>query len=283
MSKLLRNMCSAAVVAVLATTVSAVDHPSADTVVASVNGENITLGELILVREGLPQQYAQLPNDVLLDGIVEQLIQQVVLSQSLKGDLPTRVRIALTNETRMLKASNVIETLISGSVNEAAIQAAYDAEYADTTPGKEYNASHILVETETEALSLIEQQQGGADFAELARGHSTGPSGPSGGELGWFGEGMMVPAFEDAVKILAVGAVSQPVKTQFGWHVILLNETRPLAAPALEKVREQLADKLGQKIILAKVNELTEAATIDRSGLETLDPELLSNIELLKD
>ena len=74
--------------------------------------------------------------------------------------------------------------------------------------------------------------------------HSTGPSGPSGGELGWFGPGMMVPPFEEAVMAMEVGAVSEPVETQFGWHVITLNDTRSQAAPPLDEVREELAEEI---------------------------------------
>lgn len=279
MSKLLRNLLSATFLTLAAGGASA--EPGADTVVASVNGENITLGHMIMVRNALPQQYAQLPNDVLFPGILDQLIQQTALAQSLEGELPRRVTLTLENEERSLKASEVIEKIVAGAVNEASIKAAYEADFAASMPGREYNASHILVETEETANSLVTELDSGADFAELAKNKSTGPSGPRGGQLGWFGEGAMVPQFEEAVKGLEVGAISKPIQTQFGWHVILLNETRLLDTPPLEEVRAELEEKVRMAAVEKAVDELTKAAKVDKSPSMDLDPSVLSNIDLL--
>ncbi len=240
MQKPLTFLASLALVATFAMPVAAQDEAALDTVVATVNGTDITLGHMIIARATLPEQYLQLPDEVLFQGILDQLVQQTALADTFEGDLPARVTLSLQNEERSLTAGEVIEQVMSADVDDAAIQAAYDETYANQEAGDEYNASHILVETEEEAKALKEQLDGGADFAELAREKSTGPSGPSGGSLGWFGEGMMVPSFEAAVKTMEPGAVSDPVQTQFGWHVIKLNETRKTEAPALETVREEL-------------------------------------------
>lgn len=282
MSKLLKNLLSATAFCVAASAVAAEDQANADTVVATVNGEAITLGQMIMTRDALPPQYAQLPNTVLFPGILDQLIQQAALAQTMTGETPKRVQIALENEERTLKAGVVIEKVIAGAINEAAVTAAYDAEYVGAKPGIEFNASHILVETEDEAHALITELQGGADFAQLAQDKSTGPSGPGGGKLGWFGEGAMVPPFEEAVKQLEVGKVSKPVKTQFGWHVIMLNETRMLDTPPLEEVREEIEEQLRVQAVEAKIAELTSGAQIDRSVGDGLDPNLISNIDLLE-
>ncbi len=282
MSKLLKNILSATALCIVATNVSAEDQVGADTVVATVNGEAITLGQMIMTRGTLPQQYAQLPNSVLFPGILDQLIQQTALSQTMKGEIPKRVQVALENERRTLMAGVVIEKVIAGAVSEAAVQAAYEAEFVGAKPGIEFNASHILVESKEQANALLEELENGADFAQLAKDKSTGPSGPGGGKLGWFGEGAMVPAFEEAVKQLEVGKVSQPVPTQFGWHVIMLNETRMLDTPPLEDVREEVEEKLRIKAVEGKIAELTRGAQIDRSGGEALDPNLISNIDLLE-
>ena len=105
--------------------------------------------------------------------------------------------------------------------------------------GEEFKARHILVDSQGKAIELIEELKAGADFAALAAEHSTGPTGPNGGDLGWFGANAMVAPFSEAVQAMENGAFSQePVQTQFGWHVILREDTRPVEPPTLESVRE---------------------------------------------
>ena len=220
------------------------EEVTADKVVATVNGTDITLGEMIAAAETLPDQYKNLPDDVLYDGILQQLIQQTALSQSLEGTPPKRIDFAVTNERRTLRAGTVIDRIVEKAVTDEAIQAAYKEKYANAEPSKEFNASHILVETREEAEAIRKELEDGADFAELAKEKSTGPSGPNGGSLGWFGPDMMVKPFEDAVVDMEPGQVSEPVETQFGWHVIKLNETRLKDAPKLDDVREELKAQL---------------------------------------
>ena len=139
-----------------------------------------------------------------------------------------------------------------------------------------------MVETEEDALAVKAEIEGGADFAEVAKEKSTGPSGPSGGSLGWFGPGMMVPAFETAVAELEVGGISAPVKTQFGWHIIKLEDKRSKEAPAMEEVKAELETQVRQIKAQAMIEELTAAATVDRTAAEGIDPTVLSNIGLLE-
>ena len=250
-----------------------------NTVVATVNGQDITVGHMIVLREGLPEQYQSLPDDVLFDGILEQLVQQTVLSQ--KADEPGPVvELQLENEKRTLLAGTAMKSLIDDQMTDEAIQTAYDEKFADAEPTKEFNASHILVESEDEAKALVTELEGGADFAELAKEKSTGPSGPNGGELGWFGPGMMVKEFEDAVIGMEPGAVSAPIQTQFGWHVIRLNETRMQDAPPLEEVRAEIADELQQKLIADTLATLTDEAEITRNEAE-IDPAIIRNLDLV--
>jgi|TARA_B110000503_G_C7110692_1_gene397970 peptidyl-prolyl cis-trans isomerase C len=272
-------LASAALALVLTTSAQA---QSASDVVATVNGTAITLGEMIITRAQLPQQYQALPNDVLFEGILEQLIQQQLLADQLEVE-PSRVAIALANEARSLRAGEVITEITETAVSEVALQAAYDAQFADAAPATEFSAAHILVETEEEALAVKADIDGGADFAETARNVSTGPSGPNGGDLGWFSAGMMVAPFEEAVMALEAGDVSNPVETQFGWHVIKLNETREQELPTLDSMREELTGALQSAAIETRLAELQEAAEIALPDEGAFDPELLINLDLLKD
>ncbi len=255
---------------------------TAGTVVATVGDTEITLGEMIITRAQLPQQYAQLPDDVLFAGILDQMIQQQLLADGLT-ETPARVNYAIQNETRSLKAGEVINTITNTAVTEEAIQAAYDERYADAEPSTEYNASHLLVETEEEALAAKARIDAGEDFGDVAREVSTGPTGPNGGNLGWFGAGQMVPEFEATVMALAVDEVSEPVKTQFGWHVVKLVETRNSEAPALDDVRQEIFGEIQEAAIQARLKELTDATQVVRPEDGAFDPALLNNLDLLGD
>jgi len=271
-----------ALAALLVLPLPAIASPHANTVVAVVNGEEITLGHMILSRATLPAQYQQLPPDVLYNAILDQLIQQTALKQALHGEVPRYVELSLENEARSLLAADVIENVMEKSSHEEDLLAAYDAEYSTGDGGDEFNASHILLESEEEANVIKLELDAGANFATLAKERSTGPSGPSGGELGWFSKGRMVPAFEEAVLKLKSGEISAPVQTQFGWHVIILNERRKTAAPEFEAVREELATRLQNLAVEARVNELTTAAKIERPVIEDLDPAILQNLDLVR-
>ena len=277
-------LASAAVFALTTGMAAADSHAeaTANTVVASVNGSDITLGQLIMLRSQLPENYQQLPDDVVFNGLIEQLINQQLLGDTLEVQ-PNRIDIALTNELRSLRAGEVVNNIRQAGVSEDALQAAYDARFADVEPNSEFNASHILLDTEEEAIAVKEVIDGGADFAETAREKSTGPSGPSGGELGWFGPGMMVAPFEEAVLTLEAGEVSDPVQTQFGWHIVKLNETRMTALPTLDDLRADLTNEIQQNMLTAKITELTEAAEITLPEEGQFDFALIRNLELLED
>ncbi|HBM61788.1 MAG TPA: peptidylprolyl isomerase [Citreicella sp.] len=256
---------------------------TADTVVATVNGQDITLGNMLAIRANLPEQYQQLGDEVLWDGILDQLVQQSVLAQDEKAEETRRVQVALENERRALLAAEVVAAIARDAMTDDAVQAAYDAQYAGAELGTEYNASHILVETEEEAQAIAEEVKGGADFATVAREKSTGPSGPNGGELGWFGPGMMVEEFQQAVEGMEVGAVSDPVQTQFGWHVIKLNEERAMEAPALDSVRAELEMQIQQEAVKSYIDEKLAAAEVTRTPSTEVDPSALSNMQLLEE
>lgn len=268
-----------AVMAVLAAPVWA-EGETAETVISTVNGVTITLGEMVALRESLPEQYQSLPDDVLFNGILEQLVQQELLRQSVT-DLSPRDKATLENDERGYVSGVAIESVVVTAVTDEALQAAYDARFKDAKPQTEYNAAHILVETVEAAEKLKADLAAGADFAELAKANSTDTgSGANGGDLGWFGLGVMVKPFEDAVVTAKVGEVTGPVQSDFGQHLILVKETRIAENPPLDQIRDELAAQIENAAIEAKVKELTDAATITREG-EGIDPTILKNSALI--
>lgn len=258
-------------------TETALPEANADTVVATVNGTAITLGHMIVLRNNLPAQYQQLPGNVLFKGILEQLVQQTALAQSVEPRMTQRDRLAIENDTRGYLSGIALAEVAIAAVSDEALQKAYEAKYSEQT--KEYNAAHILVPTLEEAQKLKDEIAAGADFAELAKAHSSDGAAASGGDLGWFSEGMMVKPFQDAVFAMATGEVSDPVETQFGWHLIQLKETRLAEAPTLDEVRDEIAAEIEQAAIEAHINAIVGSAKVERPG-DTMDPDILGAVTL---
>lgn len=146
-------------------------------------------------------------------------------------------------------------------VTEEEILAEYNAQ-VELAPPLQFKARHILVESQGEAVAVIAQLNEGADFEELAKEKSTGPSGPTGGDLGWFSPNQMVEPFSNAVQALEDGQYSSaPTQTQFGWHVILREESRESEAPTLESVRDNIVTVVQQKKFTDHLDVLREAAS----------------------
>ncbi len=260
-------------------------EPSRDTVLATVNGTDITLGHVLAARDNLPEQFRAMPPDALFQPLVEQLIEQTAIMQEAEGTLSPRERIAFENEQRAFIANAALTRAANAALTEENIDAAYTAfvtEFDGREPTPEFNASHIIVETEEEALALREQLDAGADFAELAREHSRDGAAAAGGALGWFGLGAMIPEFEEAVTEMEVGSYMGPLETRFGWHLVLLNDTRMSSAPPLDEVREALEQNLQREAAQAELTRATEAASIERR-YEGFDSSILARSELLDD
>ena len=166
-------------------------------------------------------------------------------------------------QDRSLRRAYFAETIAQG-VTEEAVRAEYDKLVADFQPSPEIRASHILVPTEEEAQAVKAELDGGADFATLAKDKSIDPGAANGGDLGFFGKGMMVAPFETAAYGLTeIGQVSEPVQSQFGWHVIRLEEKRDSAPPAFEQVAPQLQQQLLMTTFDDTVAKLMEGVAID--------------------
>lgn len=176
------------------------------------------------------------------------LLSSTPRAAELKEGPDLKARIEL-QERAMLAQAVASDFIASNPATEEEMRAIYD-EQVKLAPPIEFKARHILVATQGEAVDIITQLDGGADFAELAKEKSTGPSGPSGGDLGWFPPDRMVTEFSQAVQALEDGAYSaEPVQTQFGWHVILREESRESAPPPFDSVRDALKQNVeGQKL-----------------------------------
>ena len=243
-------------------------------VVATVNGVEITLGHVVAARADLPQQFAQMPMEALIPGLIEQLIQQEALAQSVET-LPAEEQRALDNAERTARAGVELTERLVAAITEEDARAEFEARLAEVEPQTQWDASHILVVTEEEARAVIGRIEAGEDFAALAAEVSTGPSGPRGGALGWFGAGQMVPAFEQAVQALEPGGVSEPVQTQFGWHVVRLNDTREQPLPTFEEVSDQVLDTLRREAVGDLMRAAAEEAEVTRVPAEEIDTSVL--------
>lgn len=223
---------------------------SGDTVM-TVNGVDIDSSVLDLYIESRMQRpIAQVSPDERASMLEE--LQDIYLlttqprAQELAEDATVAAQIEL--QKRGILAQVVATDFIENNqASDEAILAEY-AEQIEAAPSQQFKARHILVEEESTAMDLIAQLDGGADFEELARENSTGPSGPNGGDLGWFSPNQMVRPFSDAVAELGDGEFTKaPVQTQFGWHVILREDSRDAEPPTLESVREVIKQRLEQQ------------------------------------
>lgn len=232
--------------------------------VATLNGTTIWLDEIMAVAETLPPEYQQQG----ISGIYDQLIDEVANSRLAAAaartsglDAEDDVASAMKMAADRVLAEAYITREVGKEITPDAIQNAYDTFVADTGSRETVTASHILVETEEEAKAIIEQLNDGADFAQMAREKSTGPSGPNGGSLGSFGRGQMVPGFEAAAFEMPVGSYSaSPVQTQFGWHVIQVSDRGIEEAPPLDQMRDQIAADLSRQGF-ARIVETLRAGT----------------------
>jgi len=239
---------------------------SKEDAVASVNGKYISKTSLAALEKEISQRNRgqALPKEKL----VEELIQRELLVQeAIQKKLNTTAEFTEQLETvkaSLLTQATVQNFLKSNPVSDADVKAEYDKNIVDT--GEEYKARHILVKTEEDAKQIIAELSGGADFAELAKTKSTGPSGPQGGDLGWFAPGQMVAPFSEAVIALADNKFTlEPVKTQFGYHVILREASRAQiqTPPSFESIKEQIRPALQRKKLQEFLAELREKAKVE--------------------
>ncbi len=249
-----------------------------DDVVATVNGTPITEGEIAIAESDLDPQFSQLPAEQRRTAALSALIEIKLLAAAAEeAGLADGDDFAQRMEFLRMRAlhSAYIDSEIASKVTDEAIRARYDQEVANTPPQNEVRARHILVKTKEEAEAIIEQLNDGAEFEALAKEHSTDGSAANGGDLGYFGQGQMVPEFEKAAFALEAGAYSaEPVETQFGFHVVKVEDKRTKQPPAFEQVKEQLRSLVLRETYFDTVKQLREEAEV-----EIDDPELKKALE----
>ncbi len=257
-----KTVIAGIVLASMTTLASADKGASDDQLIATVNGVKITTSDMNAFFGSQPaSERPRTPQGAVAELINRELLKQEALKQKL--DQEESFKKMLDAQRTNLLVNALLEKRIKHvDLSDKALKKEYDEQIkkADLT---EYKARHILVKDKKTAEDIIEQLKNGADFQKLAKEKSTGPSASSGGDLGWFSAATMVPEFSAALKKMKKGQFSQtPVKTRFGWHVILLENTRKREAPPFDKVKPQLKQSLTRKAIHAYIDELTRKADV---------------------
>ncbi|MGV8855737.1 MAG: peptidylprolyl isomerase [Devosia sp.] len=238
-----------------------------DTVLATVAGSPITGADLSFAAEDLSQELQQMPPEQRKAFLVRVLIDMKVMAKAGAdagmAETPLFKQRLEYLKDRSLRRAYFADTIAKGVTPEA-VHAQYDKLVADFKPQEEIRASHILVKTEEEAKAIKAQLDGGADFVALAKEKSIDPGAANGGDLGFFSKGMMVAPFEEAAYGLTdVGQISEPVQSQFGWHIIRLDEKRQSAPPEFDKVAPQLQQQLLMTSFDDTVAKLMDGVKID--------------------
>lgn len=252
-----------------------------ENVIARVNGVEVTDRELALAEVDLLEQFSKAPADQRRAMILNALLDIKALAMAaeeagLADDANFKAQMAF-NRARALH-NNYFQSNALNSITEDEMKARYEIEVKGIEPQPEIRARHILVKTEEEAKAIVVELDGGADFVELAKTKSTGPSGPQGGDLGYFGRGQMVPEFEVAAFGLKKGTYTkEPVKSQFGFHIIFKEDERDSQPPSYEDVKGQVRQALARE----KYFKLTQDAR-SKFKVEVLDEDLKTKLEAIQ-
>jgi len=249
---------------------------SADQVFATVDGEPITAGDILVVAEEYARQLGSAPENLPLGELLNHLIDTRLLAKAaeeagLDDDKTVGRRVAFAR-TQVLRDAYLRDQALA-AVTDEAVRAQYDKEIADFEPQDEVHLRHILVETEDEGKEIIADIEAGGDFAEIAKEKSKDPgSAPSGGDLDFIQRGVTVPEFEEAAFALEVGEMTDaPVQSQFGWHVIKLEDKRKSSPPELAAEQTRIRNELLREFVTNRIAELRAAADVEIVESETPD------------
>ena len=234
--------------------------------VATVDGIAITYNDVSLVEDELMAVYGQLPEEQRFQTLVGYMVNRILASEAAKkAGLENDADVAKIKAFMERKALQdvYIAKMLMERVREEDVTAYYDKEIKNGPVEEEVRARHILLDNREAADAVVTDLENGADFAALAKERSKGPSGPSGGDLGYFSKQSMVPAFSDAAFKLAAGETSPPVQTQFGWHVIRVEDRRNPPVPPFDQVRDQIYQLLISEAQRDIYDEMRAKASVD--------------------
>jgi peptidyl-prolyl cis-trans isomerase C len=234
--------------------------------VAKVNGQDITAGELRFAEAEIGSELAGVPAESRRRVLVEYLIEAHLLAQAAeKAQLASNADFEARMKYYRMRALRdaYFENKVRDDVSEPQAKALYDEREKSIPAQQEVRARHILVKTKEEAEKISKEVTGGADFAESAKKYSQDAGGEGGGDLGYFTRGQMVKPFEDAAFGLEKGKISAPVQSEFGWHIIKLEDKRDRLPPAFEEVKDQITASLIQAKLQSAVQEMREGAKIE--------------------
>jgi len=237
-----------------------------DPVVAVVDGAEIRFSDVTAYASTLPPQYRQAFNQIF-PFLVQRLIDLALIDKAAQADGladDQEVQERVNKLTIEVMREVYMQRLLAGEVSEEEVQARYQTYLEENPPEEEVHARHILLESEEEARGVIAELDEGADFATLAEEHSTGPSAAQGGDLGYFTGQQMVPNFAEAAFALEPGSYTKdPVQTEFGWHVILVEDKRTKAPPTFEQLEPQLKQELQGAAVERHLADLRSVAEIE--------------------
>ncbi|MBI3503726.1 MAG: peptidylprolyl isomerase [Proteobacteria bacterium] len=246
--------------------------PGEDPVVARVEGAPIRRSDVVNFQRSLPPQLQQMPVEALFEPIVDRLVSQKLIAaqgrkDNLQNDAEFKARMAQFEERVMQEM--VLNRMLEKRMTDAALRERYAAFQKDNPGREEIRARHILVANEQAAQGIIAELGKGGDFAKIAADRSVDPAGKqSGGDLGFFGKDDMVPEFWTAASGLKAGETTKaPVKSQFGWHVIRVEERRAVTE-SFEEVREKLASDMSQELMTGYVEGLVKGAKVQRFAID---------------
>ena len=234
--------------------------------VATVDGIAITYNDVSLVEDELMAVYGQLPEEQRFQTLVGYMVNRILASEAAKkAGLENDADVAKIKAFMERKALQdvYIAKMLMERVREEDVTAYYGKEIVNGPVEEEVRARHILLDNREAADAVVADLKNGADFAALAKERSKGPSGPSGGDLGYFSKQSMVPAFSDAAFKLAAGETSPPVQTQFGWHLILVEDRRNRPVPPFDQVRDQIYQLLISEAQRDIYDEMRAKASVD--------------------
>ncbi|HEY5226369.1 MAG TPA: peptidylprolyl isomerase [Methylovirgula sp.] len=249
--------------------------PAGAAVLATVNGKEITDTDLKIANEDLgasvPRELQGKARDAyLLDYLIDgELVAQKAKADKLDQTADFPAKVAYYREKLLMQS--LLSKVAASATTDAALHVVYDAAAKAHKPETEIHARHILVATKEEAEAALKRVKGGEDFAKVAKEVSK-DSGADGGDLGWFTKERMVPEFAAAAFKLKVGQISDPVKTQFGWHIIQVEGTRQTAFPPFAQVKEQVTHYVVQKAQSEMITQLRKGAKIERTGVAAETP-----------